>query len=184
METKKLCQCCKKNYAARTYEREKNSQTEFYCLECYDKLFLKERVEENALTSCPYCGMELSEVKKGKLVGCAHCYQTMHSGILPIVQKMQGENKAHTGKTPPLEWAYDTEDSLNPILAEYRAKAVEKARFERQCNELEIIVKKLKSEGDFEGAKSYAEKLSAMKSQSAIEEGFVWRTRRSLSKRS
>ena len=51
-------------------------------------------------------------------------------------------------------------------------------------------IKKLRSamdkvaEGDFEAAKCYEEKRIAMKTREAIEEDFVWRTRRTLSKQS
>ena len=66
----------------------------------------------------------------------------------------------------------------------FRAQAVALARFERQCNELEVIISKLKAENNFEDAKGYADKLSSMRSKSSIEEEFVWRTRPNSSKRS
>ncbi len=186
MEERKLCQCCKKNQAARTYEHaeEGKIKREFYCLECYSRLFLEANGEESSLTSCPYCGMTLAEVKTGKLVGCAHCYDTMQAGIYPMIRKMQG-GRAHTGKTPPLEGEYgDPYDFEDTVGAEYRAKAILQARFERQCQELEIIIKKLRAEKNFEDAKCYEEKLTSMKNRAAIEEDFVWRTRPGLSKQS
>ncbi len=180
----RLCQCCKRNHAARSYEGE-NKEREFYCLECYARLFLEGgEEEESSLSECPYCGMSLAEAKTGKLVGCAHCYASMQAGLYPMIRKMQGE-RAHRGKTPPLEGSYSAPyDFEDTVGAEYRAKAVERARFERQCRELQIIIKKLKAEGNFEDAKGYDEKLTAMKNRSAIEEDFVWRTRRSSSKQS
>ncbi len=155
-------------------------------MRCYARLFLDggSGDEEHAREICPYCGMSLSEVQAGKLVGCAHCYTTMQAGIFPMVEKMQGD-KAHRGKTPPLEREYgDPYDFEDTVGEEYRAKAMEQARYERQCRELETIIEKLKAEGDFAGAKNYEEKLTAMGNRSAIEEDFVWRTRRSLSKQS
>ena len=44
------------------------------------------------------------------------------------------------------------------------------------------LAKKLKAEGNFEDAKSYEEKLTAMRNRAAVEEDFVWRTRPNLSK--
>ncbi len=187
MEEKRICQCCKKNHAARSYEvdKKKPELREFYCLECYSHLFLEENGgDEGSLSSCPYCGMTLEEIKTGKLVGCAHCYQTMQTGLYPMIEKMQG-GRAHRGKTPPLEGEFgDIYVGDNPFGKKYRAEAVAQARFERQCRELEIIIEKLKSEEDFEGAKSYADKLAVMKNRSAIEEDFVWRTRQALSTQS
>ncbi len=187
MEEIRLCAHCKKNHAARCYEyRQKGElQREFYCLECYSHLFLDEAVEENPLHECPYCGTTLSEVKTGKLVGCAHCYASMRTGIFPLIAKMQGSTRAHTGKTPPLDREYgDPYDFEDTVGAEYRAKAMEQARYERQCRELQTIIDKLHEAGEHEGAKCYEEKLRAMQNRSAIEEEFVWRTRRSLSKQS
>ncbi len=180
----RLCQCCKKNQAARSYEGE-NGKRELYCLDCYSRLFLEGgSSEENALSACPYCGTGLDEVKKRKLVGCAHCYQSMQTGLFPLIKKMQG-GKAHTGKTPPLEGEYGSPyDNADIVYGEYRAQAVAKARYARQSRELEIIIAHLKAEGRGEEASGYQEKLAAMKIRGAIEEDFVWRTRASLSKRS
>ncbi len=185
MEEIRLCAHCKKNHAARCYEYDKKDPTKraFYCLECYSHLFLDEEgSEENALSECPYCGTTLTEVKTGKLVGCIHCYRSMRTGIFPMIAKMQG-TRAHTGKTPPLDEKYgDPYDFTDTIAAEYREKATAQARYERQRRELQTIIDKLEAEGDFEGARCYKEKLTAMQKRSAIEEDFVWRTRRSLSK--
>ncbi len=175
----KLCQCCKKNHAARSYENE-NGKRELYCLDCYSRLFLEGgSSEENSLSACPYCGTSLSEVKNSKLVGCAHCYRSMQAGLFPLVKKMQS-GRAHTGKTPPVEGEY-----ASPyVYGEYRARAVAQARYDRQTHELEIIIKRLHAEGRGEEASGYEEKLAAMKIRGTIEEDFVWRTRTSFSKRS
>ena len=103
----------------------------------------------------------------------------MKVGITPTIIKMQGE-KTHQGKTPPLEFGGDGMTVY--IDEESRKKAVERARFERKCNELEIIIAKLQKENNYEDAKCYADKLSSMRSNGAVEEEFVWRTRRSLLK--
>ncbi len=180
----KLCQCCKKNHAARSFEGE-NGKRELYCLDCYSHLFLEGGVsEETSLDACPYCGTSLSEVKKSKLVGCAHCYSSMQTGLFPLVKKMQG-GRAHTGKTPPLEGEYGSPYVYGDIVyGEYRARAVAKARYARQSHELEIIIATLRAEGRDEEASGYEEKLAAMKIRGTIEEDFVWRSRPSFSKQS
>ena len=180
------CGHCGKNEATRTYEQIKNGKksVEYYCMSCYDRLFLNaEKAEgEESLSACPYCGMTAEEFRAGKLVGCAYCYRTLKSAVLPVAVKMQGE-KTHTGKTPPLP--FEEEQGVDEAFhAARRAQAVAEARLERQCNELETIIAKLQKENNYQDAKSYADKLSSMRSNSVVEEDFVWRTRRNLSKRS
>ncbi len=168
----KLCQHCKIRHAARSYADPKTPQKrEFYCLECYSRLFIDEEGADEP--TCAFCGTTLAEAQKTKIVGCAHCYTTMQTGLTPMIRNMQG-GRAHAGKTPPIE-GYSEPSSLG----QYRQREIERARFERQCRELEIIIEKLKAEEKFEDAKGYAEKLAAMKNRLAIEEDFVWRTRRS-----
>ena len=179
------CCYCKQKEATKTYEQFKNGKrvVEYYCMDCYDRLFLAEenKTDGGKLSVCPYCGITLREVTAGKLVGCAYCYTVMSEGVMPLVLKMQGE-RAHAGKTPPLEYGETpNDDGYDSAL---RAKAVKKARFERQRNELELIIAKLKAENNYEDAKGYADKLSAMRSKAAIEEEFVWRMRRDLSNQS
>ncbi|MBQ9713985.1 MAG: hypothetical protein IJV83_01545 [Clostridia bacterium] len=181
------CGYCGKNQAVKTYEEIKNGkkQVEYYCLDCYHQLFLyaDEAEGDLSLSACPYCGTSLAEVKRSKLVGCANCYKTMSSALTPVITKMQGE-KAHCGKTPPLEGFGESNDGVRLVLKGYREQAVALARFERQCKELEVIIAKLKDEDNYEDAKGYADKLSKMRSRSAIEEEFVWRTRPNSSKQS
>lgn len=185
MEEIKLCQNCKKGHIARTYtdKGKSGALVEYYCLDCYSRLFLDEiDPGMDSAEICPYCGMSAKEAQAGKLVGCAHCYVAMQAAVYPMIYKMQGE-RAHRGKTPPLDGDYgDPYDYEDTVGAEYRAKAIAQARYERQCRELTIIIEKLKSEGNFADAKSYEEKLTAMRNRATIEEDFVWRTRPNLSK--
>ena len=169
-----------------SYEEIKGGKktTVYYCLDCHRKLFLDVEFmrEDEAFSSCPYCGMTMEEFQKGKLVGCAHCYRTMRMGIMPSVLKMQGQKKAHCGKTPPLEMDDAFDDGFE-FDAEFKTQKVAQTRYERQCNELNLIIKKLQDEGNFSEAKEYADKLSRMRSNATIEEEFVWRMPRNLSKR-
>ncbi len=173
----RLCQHCKRKTAVRTYvDPLLPLVEEEYCLDCYAQRILEEG-EGESLTACPYCGTTLSEVELGKLVGCAHCYRAMQTGLLPLVRKMQG-GKAHTGKTPPIE-AYEQKD----LPEGYRRRQIERARYERQRLELQIIIENLTAKERYEEARGYAEKLAAMNDKSTVEEDFVWRTRQISSKR-
>ena len=177
-----LCCKCNKNQAAKTYERIKNgeSQIEYYCLDCYDRKFLyvEEAEGENSLSACPYCGTSKEVILTKKLVGCAHCYRMLAGVVLPLTVSMQNTREAHCGKTPPY-----LEEQLVPdnISYEYASKLRNQARFKRQCYELQSVIEKLLSDGDFDGAEEYQVKLKKMKEKSAIEEDFVWR-QTSLSK--
>ncbi|MBR2442345.1 MAG: hypothetical protein IKB20_04715 [Clostridia bacterium] len=179
------CIYCNQNEATKTYQQLKNGKNivEYYCMECYHRLFLSdsEAEEECALSACPYCGTSLEEFQKTKLVGCAYCYKMMASGLIPAVLKMQGES-THRGKMPPLS-AEDEEFLEKDIFATqmergvYRADAARRARFERQCQELEIVSDYLREHKDYDGANSYEEKLSKMRAKGDVEEEFVWRKR-------
>ncbi len=169
-----LCLQCKKNQATKTYEQVKNGvkNTEYYCLDCYHRLFLcqQEAESDETLSACPYCGTTAQEFEKTKMVGCAYCYQMMASVVLPAVVKMQG-SKGHVGKSPTLE------EDLEPLLPSEKAKAeaFRRTKFRRQCRELEMIIEKLQKDGGSEDVKDYQDKLARMKAKSAIEEDFVWR---------
>ncbi len=173
-----LCCNCKKNEAVRKYKQIKNgvAREENYCFECYQRLFLSseiEKAEGGALSACPYCGTTEEEFRLRKLVGCVHCYQTLKA-VAPVITRMQGK-KTHKGKYPSVETENMElfQDSLTFETA--TEEQIEKTRLERQCRELTMIIKKLKSEGEYEKAKGYADKLSLMRSQGNIEADFVWR---------
>ena len=169
-----LCVQCKKNQATKTYEQVKSGGkiTEYYCLDCYHRLFLCQQEAEGdvALSACPYCGTTTEEYKTTKMVGCAYCYKMMENALMPEIIKMQG-TKAHVGKRPTLD------EGIEPLGLSERAKqeAIEKTKFHRQCKELEMIIEKLQKDGDEEGAKNYRDKLMRMQKMSRIEEDFVWR---------
>lgn len=187
------CLYCNKNEATKTYEQVKKDKkkTEYYCLECYHKLFLCSEAEEDgkALSVCPYCGTSLAEYEETKLVGCAYCYRTMQFGLFPSVVKMQGSECGHRGKTPPLspedeEFLESKEFATIAELSSYRADAAKRARIDRQCAEMEILSDYLREKKEYDGADGYEEKLQKMRAKSEVEEEFVWRTNRTLSKRS
>ena len=157
-----LCGQCKKNQATKAYEQIKKGkkEVEYYCLECYQTLFLYvEEQTENKQNVCPYCGTSVSELKRRNLVGCANCYKTLSATVTPIVIKMQG-SETHQGKT---------------------VGETERERIERRCYELKTMAKKSYVENDFESAREYERQIVLLKT--GEEEEFVWRNR-DLSKRS
>ena len=64
------CFYCNKNEALKTYERIKENevQREYYCLSCYEKLFLTMDNGEEKGGACPYCGTTIEEYKKSKRI--------------------------------------------------------------------------------------------------------------------
>ena len=157
-----LCGYCKKNQATKTYEQIKNGKRDitYYCLECYQKIFLDvESDGESIRNDCPYCGTTAAELKKRNLVGCAKCYETLASQLLPVITKMQGA-QIHNGKRP-----FESE----------------KERMLLRRMELTELVKKYKEEKDYESARAYEERLVQL--ENGVEEDYVWR-RLLLSKQS
>ncbi len=180
------CCYCRQNQATKTYEQMKNGKksVEYYCLDCYHRLFFsaEEAGGETSLSACPYCGLTKTEFRSKKLVGCAYCYRTLTDEVMPTVIKMQGV-VAHKGKRPPFD--QDTESSTQGCdEPEYAQQAQKRARFKKQCHELETVIAKLLKDGDVSGAKEYQDKLLRMRKKAEVEEDFVWRKRPSLSKRS
>lgn len=182
-----LCCYCNKNQATETYERKLGGvrKTEYYCMACYERLFFanKEAEGEGALSACPYCGLTAAEFKARKIVGCAHCYQTLAPFVQPTIVKMQGE-ETHKGKRLPTETIEGgasiedetvLDDDLDPTL---------RARIRRQCHELTLMIEKLTGDGNFEDAKAYAAKLSRIRTNLKLEEEFIWRGNTTESKRS
>lgn len=157
-----LCGNCKKNQATKTYEQIKKGKktVDYYCMDCYARLFITPTAKDDGEGVCPYCGTTAEEVKKRNLVGCAKCYQTLESVLYPIVTKFQG-GKAHDGKKP---------------------QGGEKERLERRRHELQTIADKRMDEGDWEGARAYTKRISDVENGKILED-FVW-DNHSLSKQS
>lgn len=97
---------------------------------------------------CPVCNSSFSNIAKSGKVGCAECYKTFKSELLPYLKRVHGST-VHTGKIPnsaPLIVKPDTpsvEDlriELNRLVAEekYEQAAVirdEIKRIEGEINE-------------------------------------------------
>lgn len=174
------CIYCNKNEATKSYERIKNGKKkhEYYCLSCYERLFLHEQgAEEKSASSCPYCETTLKEFRLRKIVGCPYCYQTMSAGIMPVILKMQGDVCGHRGKRPPLAIEEEAEIGKengggSTDCDALREEAEQRERFSRQKREMEILIEFL--ETDKERQKEYEDKLKRMQRNGKIEEEIVW----------
>jgi len=146
-----LCCHCKKNQASKTYEKRKIvaqktvKTTEYYCLECYRRLFVSVSEENAGRTVCPSCGMTAAAFKQKKLVGCAKCYFYLSDTVLPVVLKMQGAAEAHCGKE---ETASDIEKLV------------------KRAHEVQILLDKKKTE-NAAAAKVYEREIAALRADIA-----------------
>ena len=59
-----LCGNCKKNQATKTYEQIKKGKktVDYYCMDCYARLFISADENVGGLTVCPYCGTTAEEI--------------------------------------------------------------------------------------------------------------------------
>lgn len=58
-----------------------------------------EMEEELEGVVCPMCGMTHLQIRKQGKVGCARCYETFASSLMPFVERIQGSSE-HRGKAP------------------------------------------------------------------------------------
>lgn len=50
-------------------------------------------------TCCPVCGSRFSDIAETGKAGCAECYKTFYSELLPYLKRVHGSVK-HVGKVP------------------------------------------------------------------------------------
>lgn len=156
-----LCQHCKKNEATTVVKTMINGEYAEYrlCHECahelgYDSMFpdfsadfggLLSSFFSNALPAisgaahCNTCGSTLNDIKRTGKVGCADCYDTFFSELMPTIRNIHG-NTEHKGKHPnAIEYTVnedkkDQTESVEDKIAALRAelkKAIEDENFER-----------------------------------------------------
>ncbi len=156
-----LCQHCKKNEATTHIKTMINGEYAEYrlCPECahelgYDTMFPDFTADFGGLLSgflstalparsgaarCRTCSSSLNDIKRTGKVGCADCYETFFSELLPTIRNIHG-NTEHKGKRPStIEYTVNdekAEDTARPAdkVAELRAelkKAIADENFER-----------------------------------------------------
>lgn len=156
-----LCQHCNKNEATTHVKTMINGEyTEYWlCPECahelgYDNMFpdfhtdfggLLSSFFSNALPArsgaarCKSCGSTLNDIKRTGKVGCADCYDTFFSELMPTIRSVHG-NTEHKGKRPgAIEYTVsddssdkkpEEKDKIASLKAELK-KAIEDENFER-----------------------------------------------------
>ncbi len=176
------CFYCNKHEAVKSYEHMERGEVkrEYYCLSCYEKLFLciKDTSDALSFSACPYCETTLQEVESSGLVGCPYCYKTMQRDILPTIVKMQGHDCGHRGKMPLIserdEFLLGKEAFLTQEARdEFRAELVKKERLHRQIGEMQTLIEYLKIHDPLR-EKEYREKLERMQRMGAVEEEIIW----------
>ena len=85
---------------------------------------------------CETCGSSFDEIVRTGMVGCADCYDTFFSELMPTIRNIHG-NTEHKGKRPgAIEYTVneektdDSADKLTSLKAELK-KAIEDENFER-----------------------------------------------------
>ena len=83
-----------------------------------------------AAPKCPVCGSQFSQIAKSGKVGCAECYNTFSSELMPYLKRVHGSTK-HVGKVPnsaPLMVKPET-DTVNELRLELN-RLVREERYE------------------------------------------------------
>ncbi len=113
-----ICQACGKNTATTHIKTTVNGKlTEIYlCPDCareqgYAHLFddwgfsslmsglLGAAAPQRQVQKCPSCGQSFEEISRSGKIGCAECYKTFRSQLLPMIQRVHGTAR-HKGKVP------------------------------------------------------------------------------------
>ena len=97
---------------------------------------------------CPTCQMTLKDIAHVGKFGCADCYATFKEDIIDIVQRVQGGQFEHVGKTPQ---------------SSYKKLAIKK-----QIEEKSKYLNKLINDQEFEEAAIVRDEIKALKSESEV----------------
>lgn len=165
-----LCQHCQKNEATTHVKTMINGDYAEYrlCPECarelgYDSMFPDFTADFGGLlgsflsaalparsgaTHCKLCGSTMNDIKKTGKVGCAECYDTFFSELIPTIRSIHG-NTEHIGKRPVIEYEAvgdepkNKDASLDDLKAQLK-KAIEDENFEHAA-ELRDKIKELEA---------------------------------------
>ncbi len=166
-----LCQHCQKNEATTHVKTMINGEYAEYrlCPECahelgYDSMFSDFTADFGGLlgsffsaalparsgaTHCKLCGSTMHDIKNTGKVGCAECYDTFFSELMPTIRNVHG-NTEHIGKRPVIEYEKVEEDqsdrkesSLEDLKSQLR-QAIEDENFERAA-ELRDKIKEMEA---------------------------------------
>ncbi len=104
----------------------------------------KSRIAESAV--CPFCGMRYNEFAHNGKAGCAKCYTTFRTSILPSIQKLHGNTK-HAGKIPAGRTVTKTKEEKRAELETLMNKAVLAQEYEKAA-EYRDMIKELDASDD------------------------------------
>lgn len=61
--------------------------------------FMGSEVPSSHVARCPTCGASFEEITQSGKIGCADCYRTFRSQLMPVIQRIHGTTR-HKGKVP------------------------------------------------------------------------------------
>lgn len=152
-----ICQSCNKNKATTHIKTiiDGNLKEYMLCSECAEKLgysnpldlfdfsfgnflssvFGNSTATGGALQSgnvlrCKQCGSSIDEISKNGKVGCANCYETFKSDLLPLIERIHG-NTTHVGKIPSSAGEHVKIKNNIKNLKQELKEAINKQEFER-----------------------------------------------------
>ncbi len=99
---------------------------------------------------CPGCGSSFQQISKTGQIGCAQCYQTFRSQLLPVIQRIHG-GAQHKGKVPGGS-ALRVQEARQQLVAVEESPLEEKRR----------LLKKAIEEQDFEQAAILRDQIKEM----------------------
>lgn len=155
-----LCERCHNNPATAVLTQTVNGKTvtEHLCAECAylsgftslfngfpfsDLLSSLARSRGTGGKRCPQCGVSLSEIVDSGHIGCAECYHTFRTELLPTIQNIHGK-AVHTGKRPKSR----------------RREAVQAAQLEKLKSDMQLAV----SQENFEAAARLRDEIRRLSS--------------------
>ncbi len=110
-----ICQACGKNTATTHVKTVRNGELREYslCGECAKRLgygnlfaefgkglgFLGMRSPEITEEERCACGATWEDIVRSGKMGCAQCYETFYTRLLPVVERIHGSSR-HRGKSP------------------------------------------------------------------------------------
>ena len=170
-----LCQHCNKNEATTHVKTMINGEYAEYrlCPECahelgYDNMFrdftadfggLLSSFFSNALPArsgaarCQSCGSSLNDIKNSGKVGCADCYDTFFSELMPTIRSVHG-NTEHLGKHPmTIEYTVNEDEKTDAADASASDDRLESLRAE---------LKKAVGDEDFERAAQLRDEIKEL----------------------
>lgn len=111
----------------------------------------KTAVPSHDVPRCPKCGCSFEEISESGKLGCADCYRTFRSRLIPVLQRIHGTAR-HKGKVPGGS-ALRLTDANTKIMPVTESPLEEKQR----------LLKAAVAEQDFETAAILRDEIKEMK---------------------